>query len=534
LAVAAAEAESPTVARMGKNLADQRFFRVVKGNVAGRFLQFSTGSEGTTLGVVELVLGGRSGAEGLFPQDQHGEVMHLDLLKTLKQLGTKAFFGSFLVWAETQHSMLHLSLPSGGNLSSQMRSLRMLGDVENASYLPARSLVTREWDTVVANILQLQRHNNMSDQEGCYFDIVESCLRSQDSMHNTEVQAEMVLDLITSGVLKSTETEFGELLVSVNHQAVQWCHAAGLERGIIDIAGNIDLSAPRSKLALMARLVSTGWRASALGDIGEYYAEGVDKVFELSTSRSKSYYAVMVLCDKILPRMAIDDSVLPAVYHGMTESYYKLLLRLRSRGDALALQALLDGAGQRRHLRDEHFAKLLPSSESKQAQQHFAVDGIPENLPALLDRPVDDSRAAQDIARVHRMAAQVLRARPSEMVDLRSTMRCADGLSRIDVHLDNCSHSSGKQRAYVACPVKWHSACYKYSIVERFENLAHVSAWLTAWGRYAATRSPSDFPKNCTRPTSHPKRSGGHWCPGCKRHRTSVPHEEHHFPCRPP
>ena len=69
------------------------------------------------------------------------------------------------------------------------------------------------------------------------------------------------------------------------------------------------------------------------------------------------------------------------------------------------------------------------------------------------------------------------------------------GLSRIDVHLDNCSHSSGKHRAYVAGPVKWHSACYKYSIVERFESLAHVSAWLTAWARYAATRSPADFSK---------------------------------------
>ena len=195
----------------------------------------------------------------------------------------------------------------------------------------------------------------------------------------------------------------------------------------------------------------------------------------------------------MLAKLAVDDAVLPLVYHGMPESYYKLLLRMGGPRDAKELLALLEGAPNPKMLSDQLFAQLLPAVEAVGNMQD--ADGLPQNLPAMLDMPRDAAAVQEDVARVHRMAAQVLRAIPADMIDFRSTMACSDGGFPVQAHFDNCSHSTGKQRGYVACPVAWHSACFKYTIVDKFESHKHAAAWLTAWARHAVSQTPDIFSK---------------------------------------
>ena len=221
-------------------------------------------------------------------------------------------------------------------------------------------------------------------------------------------------------MLTPGETDFNELTIRVNPRALQWCAAAGLLEGTRDLAGHIQLSSPQkhSKLALMMHLVVHGWAARRPGCAGDYYACGLGKSFELAPSRSKLYFAVFAVVDKVLAKLAVDDAVLPLVYHGMPESYYKLLLRMGGPRDAKELLSLLEGAPNPKMLSDQQFAQLLPAVEAVGNMQD--ADGLPQNLPAMLDMPWDAAAVQEDVARVHRshrMAAQVLRAIPADMID---------------------------------------------------------------------------------------------------------------------
>lgn len=61
-------------------------------------------------------------------------------------------------------------------------------------------------------------------------------------------------------------------------------------------------------------------------------------------------------------------------------------------------------------------------------------------------------------------------------------------------HYDNCGHASCKQRAWLACPVRHHAACYRYMLVEKAENEAHLTAILVAWA-FAALFGGAAFDK---------------------------------------
>ena len=91
-----------------------------------------------------------------------------------------------------------------------------------------------------------------------------------------------------------------------------------------------------------------------------------------------------------------------------------------------------------------------------------------------------------DIAAMRRTAIATLYAHSADMVDIRDTKFSTVNGRRVDVHFDNCSHSSGKQRVYVACPLKRnHIACFKYRQLEKFESTQHAVAWMTCWHMWA-------------------------------------------------
>ena len=198
----------------------------------------------------------------------------------------------------------------------------------------------------------------------------------------------------------------------------------------------------------------------------------------------------------VLQKLSITADEVPSILHGMTESYYKLLLRIRGPDDVRKLNAILHGPFDT--LSDRRFAELLPIEE-RPVHQGGAEDGA-RRLPMILDAP--QSEELLDMARVHRMAAQVMRNIPAAIVDLRGRLRCDDGGLNIVIHLDNCSHQSGHQRAYATCPVKTHVACFRYTFVHLFDSVQHVAAWLTSWGVTQQPRTPESTRRSTTKPTS--------------------------------
>ena len=107
-------------------------------------------------------------------------------------------------------------------------------------------------------------------------------------------------------------------------------------------------------------------------------------------------------------------------------------------------------------------------------------------LLALPAPPPPKSVAQKDAEHMQRLVTSMMRGirHSSATMVYRTTIRNKE----FAVHVDNCSHSSGKQRAYVACPVAHHAACFKYSIVERFPNVEKCACWLAAWARGAVDK----------------------------------------------
>ena len=149
---------------------------------------------------------------------------------------------------------------------------------------------------------------------------------------------------------------------------------------------------------------------------------------------------------------------------------------------------MLEGAADVRRIRDAEFAKMLKDAPSL---PDFDGDADPTPL-ALLDAPVPAVGPAADMAMMHRIAANVLRGIGT--ADITSKWECDVGGIAITVHFDGCSHSSGKQRAYVACKGGDHSACFRYATVDRFPSEQECVATLACW-----SVEPKKRPKGWTK-----------------------------------
>ena len=88
----------------------------------------------------------------------------------------------------------------------------------------------------------------------------------------------------------------------------------------------------------------------------------------------------------------------------------------------------------------------------------------------------------QDVWDARRIASAVLTgvfsADQVSIAETRTKVVCGRELS---IHLDNCSHSSGKQRIFCSCKHPRHNACHKYSILEAFDSTEQAFAWMAAW-----------------------------------------------------
>ena len=213
-------------------------------------------------------------------------------------------------------------------------------------------------------------------------------------------------------------------------------------------------------------------------------------MYDGGLTKSKMYFAALALCGDVLQRLAAvgAEDTLPAIHHGMPESYYKALVYMRSWADIGRLLVLMEAAPDLVSIRDAQFAELLSGGCTLSDDQD--AGGEASEMLAFPDRPA----RLEDLQSLHRTAASILRGIPHEMVDIRSSMPAILSGKKVLVHLDNCSHVSGKQRAYVACRSPHHQACFKYTVVERFGTAAEAVAWLAEWVLHAEEQ-PAAFTK---------------------------------------
>lgn len=487
LEVAARGRASSDDCTMGRGFSSHRFFRVLRSSMDSRVFQHDDGQRIHKMVVCELSLDGRRGGAGLFKPRSAGGATTINWRDMVAKHGMKVILNNLVVWSSSAHALCSLSAPQSASFASSLRSLPAISDIVPA---PQKFDVAQRfaWGELVEQILTVAT----LDGEGAksYVDVIFGRLISMDGERSTQVDLATLQDLISAGVALVQESEFGEDIIQINLETVSWVCSHGLQHGTKYALGHVSLSNvdKQSKLSALMFLCSLGWTPSAENLSGRYYEASSEKVFDASLQRPKVYFVALCMSASILRKLSTSEAALPVIYHGMPQAYYKALLSL----PASKMQAIADIIEQTPHIkriRDSEFAALLDGCEGVPEREE-GPEG--QHMLAVLDAP---SPAEVDAQRVHRIAASVLRGLPAEFVDIRSCMVATSANRTLRVNFDNCSHSSGKQRAYIACPAPHHSACFKYSVVERFESNEDCAAWLMAWADHARSQPAAEFNK---------------------------------------
>ena len=134
---------------------------------------------------------------------------------------------------------------------------------------------------------------------------------------------------------------------------------------------------------------------------------GGDRSFMCTHTRPKSYFIVLAVADEVLGRMAIQDDVMPVIFHNMTDSYYKALLNIRKAADFRKLFACLDDAADVGALKDSVFKDIMVEAGVDVVQDAQAGEGAEEIVPLL-----DEAPAVPDAQGMLATAGSVARGTP--------------------------------------------------------------------------------------------------------------------------
>ena len=490
----------PPEVQIGYKFKDHKFYRVIKASLTRRFLQHSEIQKEACIGVMELVLGGRNDdGSGVFGESPTG-IRHLNLLQCLETSGVEGLLAGSVIWPETVSAMLTLRLPGAGRHTHGMLPLSAIENSSQSAPLDASKTgeASRGWEETLGQIMVWLG----CEDEECYLDLVAGQIRSLDGSRSFEVSIQVLTDLVSAGVLYGEATEFDELKVRVNHEAVSWCSTMAVKHGRMGLTSHIRLDRPAQhpKLMLMMHLSAEGWKPLVGKEKDPHHTLDAEKLFVASHNRPKSYFAVFCVIDRVLQKLAVVEGTLPIVYHHMPDTYYRLLMCLDNTKSVQALTDMLERAADVTRLTDKAFQALLPEVVGADTW----VDDEEEPDPAscgllhLKDKfpgPSGGKDRHEDIKRAHRIALQVLKGIPADMVDIRCRwVSRKAGMDEVRVNFDNCSHSSGRQRAYVACPNKRHVACFRYTTVDLHTSPAHAAAYLLCWAEHARGK-PALFSK---------------------------------------
>ena len=496
--LAAAHSPPPPDPVIGLAFKDHKFYRVVNSSLKRRFLQHCALDKDASIGVVELQLGGRNADGTAIFGETDGGIRHINLLRCAETAGVEQLLLGSVIWPEMVSATLKLMLPGAGKHAHGMLPLPALAEGRAAVAVSASKAgaCSARWQATLSQILTFLGQ----EDEECSLDFSAGRMISLDSSRSEEVDGSVVQDLVSAGILHSGVNEFSELKLRINYDSVTWCSTSGVRIGHMALTSHVRLDRlwKHPKLALMMHLSADGWLALDDKEKDSHYEHGGAQLFVASHQRPKSYFAVLCVVDRVLQKLSIAEGTLPLVYHHMPDMYYRCLMSLSTAKQMLALTDILERTEDVRSLRDQEFKTLLSEEDGDSAVWD---DGPDERDPtafgvlALRDHPAGPGKANDaDIRRVHQIAQQVLKGIPAAMVDIRSRWRSVDEDRLGVVHFDNCSHSSGKQRAYISCPLSHHKACFRYTTVELHESPGHAAAYLCSWANYARDK-PVTFTK---------------------------------------
>lgn len=155
LAEAGEDTGGQSIVRISRRCSGLAFFRVVKSDVASRYVQHDTGRRQLLIAVEELYLHNRDGSSGIFVRRPGGEPRMLDLQTIFNAMGCRGLLSSLALWAPEKRSQLRLAVPAAAQASDHMRSARVRADsmlVARAASDPGQD---RAEEAIVSSILQL-------------------------------------------------------------------------------------------------------------------------------------------------------------------------------------------------------------------------------------------------------------------------------------------------------------------------------------------------------------------------------------------
>lgn len=263
------------------------------------------------------------------------------------------------------------------------------------------------------------------------------------------------------GVMEVSTDEFGEMVVALNMQACVW----GRSQSIMAVARVLRHRLPHddwsksSKLAMIVELLAQGWSPRPF--LGDGHVGDDRRFFSVPMlSRSRFYFVCLLNASAILGKGAM------VIMDGKPESYYHCLLRLP---DISKLRTLPDFE----RLKHSHFVEMLRQGKVFVDPSWWAMPievVVDEGDLAPLEESRDDGGAEDDQLALVPLPAPV----PS--------MPTKYDVGAVVVHLDGCSHASGKQRLWVSCKQPGHIACVTYRQFDGFVGgLNEAVAWMAEW-----------------------------------------------------
>ena len=230
--------------------------------------------------------------------------------------------------------------------------------------------------SAVLELLGWPSESDVRDAAGCFWDAIRGVLVSCDSSKQLEIDKGCLMGMVYAGILFLSVDEFGDDSFTLNSAAIRWREHQIIEHGTTDPLHHLRPGAEQDhcKLSMVMLLASQGWRPIAEHAALDFHCVGGQLVFDMKAHLPKSYFVALAKADSILEKMLTSDS-LPVIHHGLSDSYYKLLLKLRSADDVAKLDALLAQAPDVHQLQDEQFKALLPADEKTTDDDLELADG---------------------------------------------------------------------------------------------------------------------------------------------------------------
>ena len=426
-------------------------------------LQYDDLQNAGSIVVVPVTISYKEGGAGMFSYHQLEKPVRWNSLSTFHSTGMRFLLDNMVIWSHSDAVRLALVLPAASVDSTALVPHSFSQSVLSIQHVAPH----RVWEGAIASMME----HVATQRSVCTFRLLDNVLTASNSDFRLELAPEHWNDMLSTGVLSSLDIQGGVNHVVVNVASLRYEPIAGIAKGSADPLGHVDLSRISSlcKLTLMMWLRRNGWDHS--DDLSSFMS-GSQLLCNMNLNRPKSYFVALALANEILTKFPVHAETVPHIRHDLTASYYNSLLHLKS-VDFHKLVSLMNEQQNGVAVCDKAFAELVPGTIDEEA-----AAPIVHELPALI------SQEQQDIHTLHINAIAVLGGNADNAVDLSKLVETHYQDHVFQVRFDNCSHSSGKQRVYIACPHDTHHACFKYSQVDLHASERHAVAWLCAWAHH--------------------------------------------------